>query len=94
MIDKVAEKLNDKWRITVTDYFGGRGHDYKGKGADVEEINDNGGIMLVITAVPDSQREWIQWKGNSTRLNCAYVHLIRNRCGWLLLLCRSYCASG
>ena len=31
----------------------------------VEEINENGGIMLVVAAVPDSQREWIQWKGGS-----------------------------
>jgi hypothetical protein len=72
MINHVAAKDDNKWRITVTDYFGGRGHDYKGKGEDVEEINENGGIMLVITAVPDSQREWIQWKGNSTRRLLAF----------------------
>jgi hypothetical protein len=47
MINHVAAKDKDfnEWRITVTDYFGGRGHDYKGKGPALEEINDNGGTL-------------------------------------------------
>ena len=50
--------------ITVTDFFGGRGHDYDVKD---EQANESGGGMLVIaTSIPDT-REWIQWAGRTAR---------------------------
>lgn len=52
------------WRITVTDYFGGRGIDYR---LQDQDANAAGGIMLIITHMPDSKREWIQWIGRTGR---------------------------
>lgn len=52
------------WHITVTDYFGGRGHDYK---VTDESANDAGGMLVLITHIPDSSREWVQWKGRTAR---------------------------
>ncbi|EGD74278.1 hypothetical protein PTSG_06287 [Salpingoeca rosetta] len=52
------------WRVTVTDYFGGRGHDYK---VTDEGVDDAGGLLVIITHIPDSYREWVQWKGRTAR---------------------------
>ncbi|EGD76212.1 hypothetical protein PTSG_00915 [Salpingoeca rosetta] len=52
------------WRVTVTDYFGGRGHDYK---VTDEGVDDAGGMLVIITHIPDSYREWVQWKGRTAR---------------------------
>ena len=52
------------WTTTVTDYFGGRGLDYQ---VSSDTVNDNGGLMVVMTSIPDSEREWIQWKGRTAR---------------------------
>eukprot|EP00056_Hartaetosiga_gracilis_P013728 m.229979 g.229979 ORF g.229979 m.229979 type:complete len:1784 (-) comp13889_c0_seq1:72-5423(-) len=52
------------WRVTITDYFGGRGHDYK---VSDEGVNDAGGMLVIITHIPDSNREWVQWKGRTAR---------------------------
>lgn len=49
--------------VTVTDYFGGRGHDYKVMDDDIDK---NGGMLVIATSVPD-KREWIQWKGRTAR---------------------------
>ena len=50
--------------ITVTDPFGGRGHDF-----DVhdDEVNRLGGLAVIMTSIPASEREWIQWKGRTAR---------------------------
>ena len=49
--------------VTVTDFFGGRGHDYN----VMDQItNENGGMLVIATSVPDT-REWIQWKGRTAR---------------------------
>lgn len=49
--------------VTVTDYFGGRGHDFQ----VMDEIaNSNGGMLVITTTIPDT-REWIQWKGRTAR---------------------------
>ena len=50
-------------RVTVTDYFGGRGHDYKCKDPMAEA---RGGMLVIATSIPD-EREWIQWKGRTAR---------------------------
>ena len=50
-------------RVTVTDRFGGRGHDFQ---VVDKEANANGGMLVIATSVPD-EREWIQWKGRTAR---------------------------
>jgi len=52
------------WPITVSDLFGGRGQDYT---VLKEEVDNAGGIMVICTAIPDSEREWIQWLGRTAR---------------------------
>ena len=52
------------WNITVTDYFGGRGHDYK---VDDEDVDEAGGMLVIMMQVPDSKREWVQWRGRTAR---------------------------
>ena len=51
--------------VTITDLWGGRGHDFDCK---VEAANDAsaGGLLVIATSVPDV-REWIQWKGRTAR---------------------------
>ena len=53
-----------RWRVTVTDYFGGRGIDYR---LSDDGANEAGGLMVIITSIPDSQREWVQWIGRTAR---------------------------
>jgi hypothetical protein len=53
-----------QWRITITDYFGGRGIDYS---LSDKQANNLGGLMVIITDIPDSQREWVQWIGRTAR---------------------------
>ena len=50
-------------RVTVTDKFGGRGHDFQ---VIDKESNANGGMLVIATSIPD-EREWIQWKGRTAR---------------------------
>ena len=52
------------WPITVSDPFGGRGQDYT---VLKEEVDKAGGIMVICTAIPESQREWVQWLGRTAR---------------------------
>lgn len=51
------------FQITVTDKWGGRGHDFESKHAKAEE---NGGPLVIATSIPDT-REWTQWKGRTAR---------------------------
>jgi hypothetical protein len=62
--DPVMEGTRKGWRITVTDTFGGRGQDYRINDASV---NEAGGILVIATTFPASQREWLQWKGRTAR---------------------------
>ena len=68
IIDKstlpVGEDGSRLWRITVTDYFGGRGIDYK---VSDELVNEAGGLMVIMTGIPESEREWVQWIGRTGR---------------------------
>lgn len=60
-----ANSLGRKeWAITVTDYSGGRGHDYRilDDGADKA-----GGLCVIACQIPSSEREWTQWKGRTAR---------------------------
>jgi hypothetical protein len=61
-----AGALNKGRRITVTDPYGGRGHDYMVK-EDNETVDDKGGVLVIVTFIPDSEREFIQWKGRTAR---------------------------
>ena len=49
--------------MTVTDWFGGRGHDFD---CLDERANAEGGMLVVATSIPDA-REWAQWKGRTAR---------------------------
>ena len=61
----VNERAGSKrWPITVTDSFGGRGQDYRVSDRDVD---DAGGLLVIATHMPESEREWIQWKGRTAR---------------------------
>jgi hypothetical protein len=52
------------WRITVTDLFGGRGQDYR---VSEKCVDDAGGITVLATGFPPSEREWTQWLGRTAR---------------------------
>ena len=52
------------WRVTVTDYFGGRGHDYR---INDEDVDADGGLLMIALSIPCSEREFIQWKGRTAR---------------------------
>eukprot|EP01047_Picozoa_sp_COSAG01_P066130 COSAG01_NODE_9069_length_2564_cov_4.288021_1_plen_811_part_10 len=67
-----------EWRITVTDYYGGRGIDYRLKD---DQANAAGGIMLIISHIPETKREWIQWVGRTGRQdrNGQYSVLLNRR---------------
>eukprot|EP00935_MAST-01C_sp_MAST-1C-sp1_P001407 g1407.t1 len=59
-----SESGRELYRITVTDYFGGRGHDFI---CIDNKIDAAGGMMLILTQIPESQREWVQWLGRTAR---------------------------
>ena len=52
------------YTITITDWFGGRGHDYITYDEDVEE---NGGVLVIVGSIPPNEREHIQWRGRTAR---------------------------
>eukprot|EP01038_Epipyxis_sp_PR26KG_P004797 gene4797-6724_t len=58
------KKDEDRFCITVTDPFGGRGHDYD---VNDDEVNMAGGLAVIMTSIPLSEREWRQWKGRTAR---------------------------
>jgi len=67
IIDDATKRIgtveDNRCRVTVTDHFGGRGHDFQ---VVDKEANANGGMLVIMTSVPD-EREWIQWKGRTAR---------------------------
>jgi len=67
VIDDATKRLggaeDNRCRVTVTDKFGGRGHDFQ---VVDKEANANGGMLVIATSIPD-EREWIQWKGRTAR---------------------------
>jgi hypothetical protein len=54
---------NTYCKVTVTEYFGGRGHDFNVMDPTTDK---NGGMLVIATSIPDT-REWIQWKGRTAR---------------------------
>lgn len=52
------------WRVTVTDPRGGRGTDYR---VDDSSVDAQGGLLLIPTAIPTSQRDWTQFLGRTAR---------------------------
>ena len=67
IIDDATKRLggvsDSRCRITVTDKWGARGHDFQ---VVDKESNANGGMLVIATSIPD-EREWIQWKGRTAR---------------------------
>eukprot|EP00041_Stephanoeca_diplocostata_P038646 m.1538634 g.1538634 ORF g.1538634 m.1538634 type:complete len:1613 (+) comp25245_c0_seq64:367-5205(+) len=63
-VTQVVGSSPSVWTVTVTDYFGGRGHDYK---VEDEVVDANGGMLVIMASVPDSLREWEQWVGRTKR---------------------------
>ena len=67
IIDDATKRLggaeDNRCRVTVTDRFGGRGHEFQ---VVDKEANANGGMLVIATSIPD-EREWIQWKGRTAR---------------------------
>jgi len=67
VIDDATKRLggadDNRCRVTVTDRFGGRGHDFQ---VNDKEANANGGMLVIATSIPD-EREWIQWRGRTAR---------------------------
>jgi superfamily II DNA/RNA helicase len=66
VISKATKLAEDStgYMITVTSFFGGRGIDYK---VSEQAVDDAGGLMLIMTDIPENEREWIQWKGRTAR---------------------------
>jgi len=52
------------WRVTVTTAAGARGQDYQ---ISDDTVDQNGGLLLVLEYIPDSEREWIQFLGRTAR---------------------------
>jgi len=67
VIDDATKRFGNahesRCRVTITDKFGGRGHDFQ---VIDKESNANGGMLVIATSIPD-EREWIQWKGRTAR---------------------------
>jgi hypothetical protein len=64
IVHEATARCSDRYRITVTDPFGGRGHDFD---VNDEKIEAHHGFALIMTSIPISEREWIQWKGRTSR---------------------------
>ena len=67
IVDDATKRLggaeDHRCRVTVTDKFGGRGHDFQ---VSDKEAIANGGMLVIATSIPD-EREWIQWRGRTAR---------------------------
>ena len=60
---RIGTGTESYYSVTVTDIFGGRGHDFN---CAEEHANNEGGMLVIATTVPDT-REWIQWTGRTAR---------------------------
>ena len=58
-----TKERDSYFAVTVTDWFGGRGHDFD---CLDERANAAGGLLVIATSIPDA-REWAQWKGRTAR---------------------------
>ena len=74
MVEKATVKIplgasdsnsGDGWYpITVTEPFGGRGFDFM---ISDEDVDNAGGLAVIMTSIPNSEREWTQWIGRTAR---------------------------
>lgn len=65
IVHRATDKLKkDRYCITITDSFGGRGHDFD---VNDDDVNEAGGLLVIMTSIPASEREWRQWKGRTGR---------------------------
>lgn len=62
--DESSTEKRQVWKITLTTTEGGRGHDYR---VVDPAIDEKGGLCLILTFVPWSEREWIQFIGRTGR---------------------------
>ena len=62
-----VESEENRFFITITDPFGGRGQDFD---VSSDEVQSNGGLAVIITSIPTSRREWLQWLGRTARKDC------------------------
>lgn len=53
-----------QWRVTITTAAGARGQDYQ---ISDDVVDKNGGLLLILEYIPDSEREWIQFLGRTAR---------------------------
>jgi len=73
---RLGGPANNRCRVTVTDRFGGRGHDYQVMDKEAIRL---GGMLVIATSVPD-EREWIQWRGRTARQDRpGQFHVVLNR---------------
>jgi len=61
---EIEGQKTKSWRVTVTTAAGARGQDYQ---ISDDVVDDNGGLLLVLEYIPDSEREWIQFLGRTAR---------------------------
>ena len=61
-----SDSDSQRFRVTVTDMWGGRGHDFMMKDPDANR--KGGGLVVIATSIPyEGTREWIQWVGRTAR---------------------------
>jgi len=76
VIDDATKRLggtdDSRCRVTVTDRFGGRGHDFQ---VNDKEAIANGGMLVIATSIPD-EREWIQWRGRTARQDKPGMYIV------------------
>ncbi|KAK3267466.1 hypothetical protein CYMTET_23979 [Cymbomonas tetramitiformis] len=65
VIDNAARlSTTGKYRITCTSPIGGRGQDYR---VLDDAVDVNGGLMLIVGFIPESEREYVQFLGRTGR---------------------------
>ena len=69
IVSRATEKLEVQGcpstsRVTVTNVFGGRGHDFR---VQDEAVNDAGGLLVIMMTIPSNEREYVQWRGRTGR---------------------------
>lgn len=64
--EPIEDELPKRFRVTVTDYSGGRSIDYNMP--PDSEPDDAGGLLVILSCIPkEGEREWIQWRGRTAR---------------------------
>lgn len=76
IVKRATKPVKDCYCITITDPFGGRGHDFD----CADAINAEGGLLVILTSIPNSARDFRQWIGRTGRKdNKGQYSVILNR---------------